>query len=845
MAELAGSIIGIVSAGTKVALVLSQLAADIGSAGEEARMISSEIHTFCLILNTLKDTMEILQTSSYYAHCFDMVQGMTAASIDMFTEVLNAAEILRTMVRNKDGREGKFTFVNKVQWVVFQKPKIGVLRAAIEAYKSNIAMMLGTINIVEKIARRTSYANAPATVVEDDQERATLQSLELDCRSSMISLEQAERLYNEYLKRLSMGQVSPSEHHLHDTSTEMESTVTKQSFPDIDDPRRRLLHMARTDVDSMRSSLKSVVNDQESLQARVSRHSQRLSKLMAEDHRRLSRRWTKLLADEVSLEANLYHENQGPYVQQKPATRNEPANDISFGHFEKQGPYVKFRGWLLHQPWSQQDEILRALRSARHADRVFTDQLSNVNADLMTADKSIRVFDSSRLPKSISPSERTQAWISQQLTHDIVNTILEQLASQSQEASPGNSLSVAREVSLKMREALDLSWNCLQTVPLAFYFYSNLRCLDLRHNRLEVFPPPLLRLSSLVALDLRGNKIRCIPSAISSLKALEILLISDNELQGLPFAIGSMENLKILECHRNPIIFPAPSSFHFRQPGSQAEPSASYSFHTTQTSVLKTCLKQYEMDKVTHTNVQAIAGKLPLHVLATHISSQRMETNSLENRALERIEIEEATTIHEALISLRSGRSATLAESIRVPYEASGPSSRSLIDLKRANNSLASFSAKEVHSHDHRRSRSHDDSSYQGPNFVISSAGILEQPHNPRAPTTEDKSVFSASNNANKTFVQDVHRSMAAQAANRQDMEGERTPTSPKSRLLPQPQLPRALTPRKVKRHSVLFESGPAEQQHDPENSFHEEMRAINSRSLLAQTNDGEHAESD
>lgn len=416
--------------------------------------------------------------------------------------------------------------------------------------------------------------------------------------------------------------------------------MTKQSFPDIDDPRRRLLHMARTDVDSMRSSLKSVVNDQESLQARVSRHSQRLSKLMAEDHRRLSRRWTKLLADEVSLEANLYHENQGPYVQQKPATRNEPANDISFGHFEKQGPYVKFRGWLLHQPWSQQDEILRALRSARHADRVFTDQLSNVNADLMTADKSIRVFDSSRLPKSISPSERTQAWISQQLTHDIVNTILEQLASQSQEASPGNSLSVAREVSLKMRgildlpeesievliregvEALDLSWNCLQTVPLAFYFYSNLRCLDLRHNRLEVFPPPLLRLSSLVALDLRGNKIRCIPSAISSLKALEILLISDNELQGLPFAIGSMENLKILECHRNPIIFPAPSSFHFRQPGSQAEPSASYSFHTTQTSVLKTCLKQYEMDKVTHTN-----GKASSVFLSTTSRQHRVRTD--------------------------------------------------------------------------------------------------------------------------------------------------------------------------------------------------------------------------
>lgn len=155
MAELAGSIIGIVSAGTKVALVLSQLAADIGSAGQEARMISSEIHTFCTILNTLKDTMEKMQTSSYYAHCFDMVQGMTEASVDMFTEVLNAAENLRSLAKGKDGKGGTFSLFNKVHWVVFQKPKIVVLRAAIEAYKSNITLMLGTINIVEETAQRT------------------------------------------------------------------------------------------------------------------------------------------------------------------------------------------------------------------------------------------------------------------------------------------------------------------------------------------------------------------------------------------------------------------------------------------------------------------------------------------------------------------------------------------------------------------------------------------------------------------------------------------------------------------------------------------------------------------
>jgi hypothetical protein len=154
MAELAGSIIGIVSAGTKVALVLSQLASDIGSAGQEARMISSEIRTFCTILNTLKDAMGTIHSSPYYAHCFDVVRRMTDASVEMFTEVLNAAESLRAMAKGKDKKDGKFGFVSKVHWVVFQKPRIVVLRAAIEAYKSNIALMLGTINTIEKVARR-------------------------------------------------------------------------------------------------------------------------------------------------------------------------------------------------------------------------------------------------------------------------------------------------------------------------------------------------------------------------------------------------------------------------------------------------------------------------------------------------------------------------------------------------------------------------------------------------------------------------------------------------------------------------------------------------------------------
>jgi len=54
MADFAASIIGIVGAGTKAALVLTQVATGLESAGKEAQMIATEIRSSCKIFTTLK-----------------------------------------------------------------------------------------------------------------------------------------------------------------------------------------------------------------------------------------------------------------------------------------------------------------------------------------------------------------------------------------------------------------------------------------------------------------------------------------------------------------------------------------------------------------------------------------------------------------------------------------------------------------------------------------------------------------------------------------------------------------------------------------------------------------------
>lgn len=198
----------------------------------------------------------------------------------------------------------------------------------------------------------------------------------------MISLEQAEQQYRESLHQSTNGEDPPLEPGLHDASTTTDSIVNIESFSDVNDPQQRLLRMARGDVNSIRSSLKSTFDQQESLQARISLHSQRLSMLIAEDHKRLSQRWSRPLDADFSLNDNSHHGKQTSFARQEKTAYGEPVLDSFSNDPEQQTIYVNFRNWLLMQPWSQQDGILIALRSAMHSDRTSPGRSKIVDHDI-------------------------------------------------------------------------------------------------------------------------------------------------------------------------------------------------------------------------------------------------------------------------------------------------------------------------------------------------------------------------------------------------------------------------------------------------------------------------------
>ncbi|KAH4861829.1 hypothetical protein HBH75_025950 [Parastagonospora nodorum] len=827
MAELAGSIVGIVSAGTKVALVLSQLASDIGSAGQEARMISSEIRTFCTILNTLKDTMGKISDSSYYAHCSDMVRDMTTASVEMFTEVLNAAESLRSMTNGKDGRDGKFKFVSRVNWVVFQKPKIVVLRAAIEAYKSNIALMLGTINTVEKVARRTSIPQHFSNVAEDDQERTTLQSLELDHRASLISLEQAERQYEKLtLQHSAEDAESPAEYAWLDTIIDTNVVVRDDSISGDASQHATILQIARMEVNSIRDSLTRSSWGEDSLQDQVVRHSQRLSKLMEEDHRRLSQRWSALLlSNHDNSDTSLHGEG---FLGQVVETSDEPVlpgAHVTFTMPGQEATYIQFRKWLLWQPWSLQDQILEALRSEVFSDRLWKDQASALDAVLAQSGGTPNGFDDATPPEleTGSPPGMKFNAISEEGKVEHVARVDDQQddVAESKLDFDAITLTKAHIVDIpsetvqtwvwKRTQKLDLSWNFIRTVPQSMGLCTNLRRLDLGYNHLETIPQPLLLLNSLVALDLRGNMLRAIPSAISRLTALQSLLLSDNRIQGLPLAIGGMKTLQILELSRNPVVFPSANSFFDMRRSLPRDTSPDQrQFDTIGTARLKSYLKCYPADDMTGTYAQAVAGNLPEDALRFQLETQaismaRYKTigdarNSNENAMYsdEFISFTRQDNPHRGLLKPEDVDHTLGIDALLSPR----------ITLHTVEGASASYSSKRHDMHDHRRSRSHEVSSNRG---TMLSPKLADN----RSLDVAGRSNKAAEDDANtswETFSKTIPEVMLQKRDTdwrsgpmTAPMDGIPTPVSPPSKLTTRPESYSGQTPRKEKRYSMMF----------------------------------------
>jgi hypothetical protein len=153
MADLAGGIIGIILAGTKVATVLSMVASNVGSAGKEALVMAREVRSFCAVLRNLSQTVDdVVRDGEQLAHCADLISEMTAVSQEMFTEILDLVDDIQkaSWGRRGDAAGSRLNLTRRIKWAM-NKPKLTFLRTAIEAYKADLCLLLGTIQFAQSL----------------------------------------------------------------------------------------------------------------------------------------------------------------------------------------------------------------------------------------------------------------------------------------------------------------------------------------------------------------------------------------------------------------------------------------------------------------------------------------------------------------------------------------------------------------------------------------------------------------------------------------------------------------------------------------------------------------------
>ncbi|KAH7046193.1 hypothetical protein BKA57DRAFT_411179, partial [Linnemannia elongata] len=101
---------------------------------------------------------------------------------------------------------------------------------------------------------------------------------------------------------------------------------------------------------------------------------------------------------------------------------------------------------------------------------------------------------------------------------------------------------------------LDLSKNCLRSLPDSITHLTKLVELKLSFNQLETIPPGIGGLTKLASLTLDNNRITSIPAQIGLIKELVNLDLSDNPIKVLPAEVGKLQFLRRLKLERCPLV---------------------------------------------------------------------------------------------------------------------------------------------------------------------------------------------------------------------------------------------------------------------------------------------------
>ena len=183
--------------------------------------------------------------------------------------------------------------LRRLQWA-FQRPKITMLRAAIDVSRSNINLLIGALQITQKAVLDPITVPSVEVINEDERDRSRLESLQLAQQAS--------------LKRLQIIELEkPLDSEADVDFSSKQSTQVEAPDDDLGLSRDTQVLLSTIDVSELQDEIGSLLSrsgsrtystDIESIRSRISRSSNRFSQLLQDDQiKRISQRWSQTLTE--------------------------------------------------------------------------------------------------------------------------------------------------------------------------------------------------------------------------------------------------------------------------------------------------------------------------------------------------------------------------------------------------------------------------------------------------------------------------------------------------------------------------------------------------------------------
>lgn len=187
MAEIGvvASIVGLAGAGIQVSFALFDLADRIGSAGEEVKLVATELSLFNSVLQEVASVIQDGDASQLTPAALSLVDGVTSRCREVVTEI---DKIVSSLTKDQNPFDlPKLEWISRVKWT-FKRSKVQVQRQTLESCKSTLQLLLTTL----RWSRRYSTHTTETTQREADQYQLVTQGLVLAVRSAVSQLRDLE-----------------------------------------------------------------------------------------------------------------------------------------------------------------------------------------------------------------------------------------------------------------------------------------------------------------------------------------------------------------------------------------------------------------------------------------------------------------------------------------------------------------------------------------------------------------------------------------------------------------------------------------------------------------------------